>query len=498
MTRTLLMEALLGETRLAVIEDGCLCELYVERPGPDDAAGSIYLGRVENVISGMNAAFIDIGMAKNGFLYAGDISITDRSLSDKLGGLRIEKLARPGRDMLVQVVKAQSGQKGHRVSCHITLPGRNLVLLTDVEYAGVSRKIDDPAERGRLSGIARAMIAGTGMGVIVRTAAAGASEEVLRGEWERLISQWRELQNRAQHAVAPKRLFSNGALALKAARDMLDDAVDALWVDGETLYREVVDLAAALCPDHVDRIRLHDTKTPLFDLHRVDAQLDKALRKYVWLKSGGSLVIEETEAMTVVDVNTGKFTGKRDLEETIYKLNREAAEELVRQLRLRDIGGIVIVDFIDMASAEHNEGLLRYLRELAKTDRSRLNVLGMTGLGLVELTRKKERPPLSKQLMHTCSSCGGDGATPSHETTARRVARDIWRRRRAGEEGPILVTACGGVANGLKSLGNPCDAPVYVAVKEAMKPGEYDVSPADVSNLPEGAKMLKRGCTHEG
>lgn len=487
MSRTLLMESLLGETRLAVIEDGQLCELYVERPGADDAVGDIYLGRVENVVRGMNAAFVDIGREKNGFLSANDIRITDRGLASQLDAMRIEKLAHPGETLLVQVTKAQSGQKGHRLSCHITLPGRLLVLLTDVRYTGVSRKIADRAERDRLYDIARGLMRDTGMGVILRTASEGASEDELRAEWDELCAQWRALQTRAAHTSAPRQLYSNASLLEKCARDMLDDTVDAVWADGKPLY----DALAARAGEKTERVRLHDSPTPLFDLYRVDAQLDKALRKYVWLRSGGSLVIEETEAMTVVDVNTGKYLGSRDLEDTLFKLNCEAAEELVRQLRLRDIGGIVVVDFIDMREKANNDALLEHLKALTKTDRNRLSVVGMTGLGLVELTRKKERRPLSRQLLHTCSSCGGDGMTPSHETAARRIAHELWRRRRGGMDGPLLVSACPEVVGWLRTLGKTDQSPVYCRADRDMKSGEYDIAPADEARLPEGAKPLK-------
>lgn len=482
MKRTLLLESLRGETRLAVIEDNRLCELYVERPGGDDVTGSIYLGRVENVIPGMNAAFVDIGQEKNGFLSTNDIQITDRSLSDKLSDLRIEKLARPGSEMLVQVIKAQSGQKGHRLSCHITLPGQLMVLLTDVEYIGVSKKITDPAGRRRLRDVAKALTEGSGMGVIIRTASGNASQEALKMEWAALTAQWQTIQRQAEHSIAPKQIFSNTSLTLRCVRDMLDNSVESVWADGQSLYDKLISLAG-----ETGRIRLHDSPTPLFDLYRVDAQLDKALRKYVWLKSGGSLVIEQTEAMTVIDVNTGKFTGRKDLEDTIFRLNCEAAEELVRQIRLRDIGGIIIVDFIDMKDAENNEKLLDLLRMLAKTDRSRLTVVGMTGLGLIELTRKKERKPLSQQLLHICSNCGGDGMTPSHETTARRIIHEIWRRQRGGEDNPLMVTACPEVTGWLRTIGSP-GGTVYADPDTKMKPGEYDISPADESR-PRGTRI---------
>ncbi len=490
MKRTILMESLRGETRMAVIEDDRLCELYVDRPNSDDVIGSIYLGRVENVLPGMNAAFVDIGMEKNGFLYAGDIHAGDAALQKRLDGLRIEALVRPGQEILVQVVKAQSGQKGHRVSSHLTLPGRALVLLPNVSYVGVSRKIGDAAERERLQAAARKLCGALGMGLIVRTAAADLPEEALRREYDALCTQWRDIEARAAVATAPKKVYSNTSLILKCVRDRLNGDVDAVWADGPGLYDALKARAEALAPERTDSIRLYDGETPLFDLYRVDAQLDKALRKYVWLKSGGSLVIEETEAMTVIDVNTGKFTGKRDLEETLFKLNCEAAEEIVRQLRLRDVGGIVIVDFIDMKDPLNNERLLSLLRELAKTDQSRLSVVGMTGLGLVELTRKKDRRPLSRQLLHTCPACGGDGMAPSYETTARRIVREVWRRRRRGETNPVLVTAAEPVVKRLKAIGAPEGGVVYVC-PAAVAPGEYDIAPADAAHLPEQCKQLK-------
>lgn len=490
MTQTILMESLRGETRMAVIEQGQLCELYVERPNADDVTGSVYLGRVQNVLPGMNAAFVDVGLDKNGFLYAGDIGIADRELQRKLDGRRIEKLVRPGQELLVQVVKAQSGQKGHRLSGCPTLPGRTLVLLPGVEYVGVSRKIADPAERERLRALGDGLTADTGMGVIVRTAAQGVSEDALSREYGALTAQWREIAVRAEHAAAPRCVYSNADLVLKCVRDRLNDGVDAVWADDPALYDALKNRAEGLAPRWSDRIRLHEGELPLFDLHRVDHQLDKALRKYVWLKSGGSLVIEETEAMTVIDVNTGKFTGRKDLEETVFRLNCEAAEEIVRQLRLRDIGGIVIADFIDMAEKARNDALLERLRELVKSDHNRTTVVGMTGLGLVELTRKKERRPLSRQLLHTCSDCGGDGTVPSHETTARRVVREIWRRRRMGENNPILVTASEPVAKWLKTIGMPGEGRVYVH-RADVKPGEYDISPADEARLPEPYRQLK-------
>ena len=495
MKKTLLMESVLGEARLAVIEDNRLCEIYTDRPGADDCAGSIYLGRVENVLPGMNAAFVDIGLEKNGFLYAGDVGLDmphDGQLDRQVAGARIEKLVRPGAQVLVQVVKAQSGQKGHRVSCHVNLPGRLMVLLPDVQYIGVSRKIQEAPERDRLRGIAKAMLGDTGMGAILRTSARGAEAGAIEAEFDRLRGLWADISRRSEHTSAPRCVYSNADLSLRAVRDMLDADTDALWVDGEALYGEVRALAMEIAPRWADRVRCHAGDIPLFDLHRVDAQVEKALRKYVWLDSGGSLVIEQTEAMTVIDVNTGKFVGKRALSETIFKLNCEAAEEIIRQLRLRDIGGIVIVDFIDMEDTAQNEALLEKLCELARQDRNRLSVVGLTGLGLVELTRKRLRRPISRQLMHTCSDCGGDGVVPSHETTARRALREIWRRRRLGEGNPLVIEAAAPVTGLMKRVGAPEGGAVYARSCESMKAGEYRIAPVDEDRLPEGCARLKQ------
>ena len=494
MKRTLLMEAVRGETRLAVIEDDRLCEIYIDRPGSDAAAGSIYLGRVENVLPGMNAAFVDIGLEKNGFLSADDIPQEFRleaGLANQLKGQRIEKLVRPGQEIMVQVTKAQSGQKGHRVSRQLTLPGRLMVLLPQVRYVGVSRKISNEAERARLRKIGFDLMNEAETGLILRTASEGATDADIIREFQSLTALWRDIEQKSRHAIAPKKLYDNDSLPMRCARDMLTEEVDAIWVEGEALFEEVQRQAETFAPQKANLVGLHAGNAPLFDLYKVDRQLEKALQKYVWLSSGGSLVIEETEAMTVIDVNTGKFTGRRDIEDTIFKLNREAAEEIVRQLRLRDIGGIVIVDFIDMADAAHNEALVEYLRELAKTDRNRLTVVGMTGLGLIELTRKKQRRPLSKQLMHTCSDCGGNGFVPSHETTARRAIREIWRRRGQGEKNPLLVETSEKAAGWMKTIGAPGEGDVYVHAC-AMKPGEYAIEPVDASMLPEGCRIISK------
>lgn len=246
-----------------------------------------------------------------------------------------------------------------------------------------------------------------------------------------------------------------------------------------------------LAPEFEKCISEHKGSTPLFDIYRVDAQADKRMGRHVWLKSGGSLVVDETEALTVIDVNTGKFVGNRSFDETVFKLNCEAAREIARLLRLRDIGGIIIIDFIDMDSQAHRDELLKLLRELMEEDRNRTNVVGFTGLGLVEMTRKKVRRPVTKQLMHICSDCGGSGLVPSYETTARRIVRELWVRKRAGSEGTLLVRAAEPVAGWLKTIGAPEGMRVFVCADGELPENEYSISPAGEKDLPSGSKLLK-------
>ncbi len=485
MRRTLLLESVLGQTRLAGMEGGKLCALYCEGPDDENITGNLYLGRVTNVLPGMNAAFVDIGIGRNAFLPASEVQ-------NAPAGARVESLLRPGQTLIVQVTKAATEDKGPRVSTAVSLPGRLMALLPGDAQVGISKKIADEAERSRLRSIV-APLTESGMGVIVRTAAVGADGDALVREFRSLAALWDEISRRAGHSAAPKRLSSDASLTLRAVRDLLDAETDALWTDNPGAYGTLRQHAAILSPQWQDRIRLHRGALPLFDVYNVDGQLDKAMQKRVWLKSGGFLFVEETEALTVIDVNTGKFTGSRDPEETIFKLNCEAAREVMRQLRLRDLGGIIIVDFIDMAGSAHREALLTLLRECAAADRNRTTVVDITGLGLVEITRKRARQSLSGQLTHACETCGGSGRVWSHETLARRIGREIWRRRWTGEDSPLLVAAQPPVAAWLMTIGAPAGGEVYVVPDGSVVPGTWDIRPADPASLPDNAQQLKRG-----
>ena len=480
MKQVLLMERVMDQTRLAVIEDGALCEIYRQIPDTENLSGNIYLGRVENVLPGMNAAFVDIGMEKNGFLAAGDIRLSaqgDSSLSAMLNKARIERLVRPGQQILAQVIRAQPGAKGPRLSCHITLPGRGMVLLAGIKYVWVSRKIEDAGERARLRDVGLSLTKDDPDGLILRTAAQGLDGERLKAEYALLKAQWADMKQRAGVVCAPKLIYDDNDLTLQAVRDMLTEDVEALWTDDEQCHKRLLAWAGSMTPDLSDRIQRHNGATPLFDLYRVDAQLEKALQRFVWLKSGGSLVIDETEALTVVDVNTGRNTGRRDADETILATNCEAARELMRQVRLRDIGGMIVVDFIDMRRSQDRETLMATLHSCAENDRNRTRIVDITALGLVELTRKRVRRSLSRQMTHICSVCGGNGIVASHEATARRALRDLWRRRRSGDDTALRLEAVPAVCGWIRRIGVPGGGPVELTPTENMGEGDYRFTP---------------------
>ncbi|MBR3502910.1 MAG: Rne/Rng family ribonuclease [Clostridia bacterium] len=494
MKKELLIESELGQTRLAILEDGELMECYAERPGQEKLPGSIFVGRVANILPGMQAAFVDIGLEKNALLHAGDIklNISDfgadaETLEKELKGRSIGRMVRMGQEMLVQVVKDPGGAKGPRISSHVTLPGRLAVLLPTVNYIGISRRIDDEATRARLREAAE-KYRPEGMGLIVRTAAADAGEEDFARCVESLLRLWRSIQARAAHSKAPALIHRDEGLINWAVRDRLTPDVTRVVAEGETAFRALLDAAETLSPELMDRVELYDGKTPLFDLYRVDAQFDKALKRRVWLGSGGFLIIDHTEALTVVDVNTGKFVGTKNLDDTVYKLNCEAAREIARQLRLRDVGGIIVIDFIDMEEDDHKQGLLALLRQLLRDDRTKTNVVGLTGLGLVEMTRKKIHQPAHQLLGRACPECGGSGFIDSEETVARRILHEL-RARSEGASG-WLVKASAGVAGRLTLIGAPANVNACVLPEAGWPDRRYAIEPVGEGALPARARRL--------
>lgn len=479
MKKTLLLERVMDQVRLAVIEEGMLCEIYIRQPDSWNLTGNIYVGVVKNVMRGMNSAFVDIGLEKNALLGAGDIPASvrdDRDLTALMAKENIRDLAKPGMQMLVQVVRSQPGAKGPRVSCHITLPGRLMVLLAEVRHIGISRKIASADERDRLYRIAGQITQQGDHGLILRTAAEGSGAEALAAEYEQLCQRYEAMQRAAENLSGPRLLHDDNDLLWRVGRDMLNDDVQAVWTEGIDCCEDMRNIAAAVAPRYIDRIREHSGDTPLFDLYRVDRQIDNALQKRVWLRSGAELVIEQTEALTAIDVNTAKNAGRQNADDTILQTNLEAATEVMRQLRLRDVGGIVIVDFIDMRCPEDREVLMGRLREYAARDSEHVRVVDMTPLGLVELTRKRSRQSLQQQLMGVCDRCDGRGAVFSDETLARRAIREIQMRRRTGDTCRLLLEAPGPVCNRVRQIGLPTGGEVVLKDTREQGRGDYRLS----------------------
>ncbi|MGH9293125.1 MAG: Rne/Rng family ribonuclease, partial [Acidimicrobiales bacterium] len=401
-----------GATQIAVLEGRSLVEHYVARP-KDDAyqiIGNIYRGRVKNVLPGMEAAFIDIGTPKNAVLYWGDVSYDRDDIERQPGADRIEHVLRPGQTIVCQVTKNPIGLKGARLTQEVSLPGRFVVLVPQSETYGISRRLDDD-ERRRLRRILDE-VRPEGHGLIVRTAAAGASAEDLRRDVAQLSARWSEIDERARHLPAPALLYSEPHMAVRIIREELTDEHRAVLIDDPELYEVVRSYVADFDPTLADRVELYDTTTeslPLFERHHVHEQLHKAIDRKVWLPSGGSLVIERTEALAVIDVNTGKNVGSSSLEETVFENNLEAADEIARQLRLRDIGGIIVIDFIDMEVKANRQAVMATFRAALAQDKTPVQVYDISDLGLVEMTRKRVGEGLVETLSETCPMCKGRG-----------------------------------------------------------------------------------------
>ena len=408
------------ETRMVLMEDERLVEMEIERPAHSHLVGNIYKGRVQNVLPGMQAAFVDIGQKKNAFLYLGGSSGGQERRLDAAEHVHI------GQNVIVQVVKDAVGTKGPRVTTRLSLPGRNVVLMPTANYIGMSRRIADETERERLHTLAQE-ICPEGMGLIVRTLAAGQDRETLTGDVRYLSQLWASLQARGRVLSAPALLYRDADMAIRVVRDLLTDDVSRLIVDDAETYRRVLELVSYVSPVLSERVERYGGAASIFRAHGAEAEIETLSDREVELPSGGFLVIDRTESLTVIDLNKGKFVGQSNLSDTIFQANMEAAAEILRQLRLRDIGGIIIVDFIDMDEEEHKEKLLAFLRERAKLDRTKTNIIGITPLGLVEITRKKSRQNFEGLLYADCPCCHGSGRVESPETVAIRICRDIRR-----------------------------------------------------------------------
>jgi ribonuclease G len=449
MKREILISATAKETRVAILEDDILVELMLDHPDNQRIVGDIYVGQVEAVLPGIQAAFVDIGTEKAAFLHVSDVAKDpedeedeededkdkDKDRDDPHAGRRyppIQELVQKGQKIVVQVTKEPISTKGPRVTSHISLPGRFLVYMPGSRHVGVSRKIEDREERARLRAIAREVIPENAGGVIIRTVGEELTTEVFQREFKTLHNTWKKIQRRGSSSRPPALIHREAKLTSGIIRDVFTEKVDALTIDSKDVHREVRDYLGGVDPELMERVHLYQEDLPLFDKYGIEDAIREAFQRRVDLPSGGYIIIEPTEALVSIDVNTGRYTGRKDPEKTILKTNVDAAREIARQLRLRDIGGIIVCDFIDMDTRANQDRVLQELRTYLNRDRARTRAFQVSELGLVEMTRQRVRPSLFHSLTEPCLHCGGSGRVFTPETVVRRVERAI---RRVGVEG---------------------------------------------------------------
>ncbi len=439
------------ETRVAVVENGVLQEILIERAGKRGLVGNIYKGQVCRVLPGMEAAFVDIGLERAAFLHVSDIRpecLLDKGPPDIAATatgsdrtLAITDLVREGQNLVVQVIKDPIGTKGARLTTHITLPSRFLVFLADSDVAGVSVKIDGERERQRLKEMVNAFRTEFGGGYIVRTAAEGAEAEALRADMQFLQRLWSSIQDRIRETSGMIALYEDLPLVLRVLRDFVGANVEKVRIDSRETCQRMLQFADKFVPEMVPRLEHYPGERPIFELYGIEDEIQKALGKKVPLKSGGYLVVDQTEAMATIDVNTGAYVGHRNLEETIFKTNLEAAAAIARQLRLRNLGGIIILDFIDMASDEHRQAVLRALEKHLEKDRAKSHISQVSPLGLVEMTRKRTRESLEQILCEPCPLCDGRGSIKTAETICYEIFRELLREARQYSPRQFVVLA---------------------------------------------------------
>ena len=458
MSKKIIINARPYDTRIALLEDGVVAELYSERKTFQDLIGNIYVGKIARVLPGMQAAFVDIGLERAAFLYVSDVhrdmlnieqSIFDDLKEDDdfdlqelddfespqhgLLHFHIEDLLREGQHIMVQVAKEPRGEKGARLTTYISIPGRYLVLMPKVDHIGISRLIKDKAERERLKEIIH-KLRPTNFGFIVRTNGEDASEETLRSEMDFLLKLWEGILEKSENHFIPGLIHKDLQASLRAVRDMFSRGVEQLIIDSEDEYIKVTEFAETFAPTLKYAIENYEGKEPIFDKFGIENEISQTLEPSVPLKSGGHIVIERTEALTAIDVNTGRYVGKTNLEETILKTNLEAAKEIAHQLRLRNIGGLIVIDFISMEESQNKEGVYTTLQKALENDRAKTNALPMSDLGLIEMTRKRTRPSLSSLLTETCSRCEGVGRVKSKKTLCYEIFREVERECLISEE----------------------------------------------------------------
>jgi ribonuclease G len=526
MTSELVINVTPHATRAALIENGVVTELFIERDRKKGFVGNIYKGRILRVLPGMQAAFVDIGLDRAAFLYVSDVFcddlkdysffLQDEEEEERAGEafpeppeeaaeegngeeeelyryvfprkpapqeMHIEDVLKEGQEILVQVTKDPLGTKGPRVTMHASLPGRHLVFMPTVNHIGVSRRIEDEKERERLKKIIE-KIKPPDSGFIVRTVSRGKWEKELKADMDYLIKMWESVTQRQEQASAPALLHQDLDLTLRLIRDIFTPDISRLVIDSAEEYTKVISFVETFMPKLRNQVFHYDREEPIFDAYRVEVQISEALRRKVWLKSGGYIVIDETEALTAIDVNTGKFVGHRNLEDTILKTNLEAVKEIVYQIRLRNIGGIIIIDFIDMEKRENREDVFHALGEALKADRAQTNITKISDLGLVEMTRKRTRESILRTLCEPCAHCDGKGYVKSRQTICYEIFRQI-RRECLGFQGQKIVLnlhpdIAGYIYSeeneGLESLERECGRKILIKTRYDFHVEQFEIS----------------------
>ncbi len=449
------------ETRIAILEDDELAELFVERADNRRHVGDIYKGRVNAVLPGMQAAFVDLGLPKTGFLHASDLSETLKDVDDVddldenggSGGHRrkrapvpkIEDHLKKGQEILVQITKESIGTKGPRVTQQVSLPGRFCVLMPGVDHVGVSRRIDDRTERQRIKAII-ADLKPKDVGLIARTAGEGKGDPDFAADVKHLVKLWQKVDRKSATVRAPALVHRELEMTASLIRDIFTGDVEQLVIDDNESFTEIQTYLKSVSPELRERVELYKGNEPIFDAFGIESQIEKTFERKVWLKKGGYICIDHAEALVAIDVNTGRFTGKKNQEETIFRTNMEAAKEIPRQLRLRDIGGIIVIDFIDMESESNKRAVIDELRQELRFDRARTKAFAVSDLGLVEMTRQRERSSLLHYYTEDCPTCGGLGKVPSPETMLVKLERAMRRVSSMGDERRITVKVAPDIA----------------------------------------------------
>jgi ribonuclease G len=431
MASELIINVTFNETRIAFLENGVLIEFFIEQKNGHSMVGSIYKGKAARIVPGMDAAFIDIGLEKSAFLYVGDI-ILDRMMYEEFDGSefridrneRIEGVLEDGQELIVQVSREPIGQKGTRVTSKITLPGRLLVLMPATDHVGVSRRIEQEEERKRLAALLK-QICPSGYGVIARTASEGKSGEELEADLNFLVRIWESIQEKAKSARAPSILHQELGIIFRVIRDLHSHNLKKIVIDDEFVYKRVADFLKEYLPEEGCEVAHFDEKDPIFEAYGIEIEIAKLLHKKIWLKSGGYIVLDYTEALTVIDVNTGRYLGKKDLEDTILRTNLEAVKEIAYQVRLRNIGGIIVIDFIDMERKESRDLVFQTLVDTLKKDRIKTFAYPISEIGVVQLTRKRTRHNIVNLMSETCPNCDGSGYIKSRYTVCYEVLREL-------------------------------------------------------------------------